>query len=143
MAIFSFNKRFSNVDLPTLDRPMMATVPNFTAAIAPVRHPGPTDTRFRLFERIPAVPGLIVLSVRDHVPSARCLRATFWSSFQGPGCPVPALEHDRAWKKIAGAPFHQSTRPGVTAGPYRRRHNGRQAPTAVASPTTRANRRRF
>src|SRR5512134_1283141 len=29
IAIFSFNRRFSNVDFPTLDRPIMATVPNF------------------------------------------------------------------------------------------------------------------
>ncbi len=56
IEIFSPNRQLSSVDLPTLDRPMIATVPNFMVLITTLvscQGLAPTDTQSLPYARTP------------------------------------------------------------------------------------------
>ena len=63
------SRRFSNVDFPTFDRPIIATVPNFMVGLAaPRSRREPPDTPFHLCEHSQAVLAPTVRSAQDHAP---------------------------------------------------------------------------
>src|SRR5690349_6641965 len=138
IAIFSFKRRLSNVDFPTLDRPTMATVPNFMAETALRDLQEPLDTPFPPCGHSRAAHGRVVQFVKDHAPIDQFLHGAPPSRAAARGCLDRAAGHGRALKNSGEDPFHRRPEPPGATGTCRPPYSGHRSPNAVASPTIHA-----